>query len=170
MRRYLASAWLPMRRYAEFSGRSQPQEFWAFTLVITGLTLLCDVIDELAGLSFDGAGWAMGATGVAGAVFSLVTLIPFLAVAVRRVHDTNLRGWWLLPPLAANVACFIALGAMFGIHDFPMEREEEVAVLTLGFLGTFLLLIVLLCRKGTAGPNRFGDDPQPTIDYDDVFN
>ena len=76
-------------KYATFSGRARPKEFWLFQLLYT---LIGVVVIGIEIASFQGG----GSLRFMIAVFGLVTLIPFLAVTVRRLHDTNRRGWWIL--------------------------------------------------------------------------
>lgn len=87
-----------------------------------------------------------------------------LAAAVtRRLHDTGRPGWWGLPPLI-----FAAIASIL----FPMVMEqamqsEEFAVApflllmanNMFYLASLIGLIVLLCLKGTPGPNRYGPEP-----------
>ena len=73
------------RNYATFSGRATRAEHWWFALFVVIGRLVLGVIGALASLP-----------GVLDAVFSIVTLIPALAVGVRRLHDINRTGWWLL--------------------------------------------------------------------------
>jgi uncharacterized membrane protein YhaH (DUF805 family) len=77
---------LPLLRYADFSGRSQRMEYWMYALghfivMVAGFCLY--LADHQIG------GWLLGAILLAG-------LIPTLAVQVRRLHDTNRSGFWLL--------------------------------------------------------------------------
>ena len=68
-------------------------------------------------------------------IYSFAVLIPGLAVAVRRLHDRDLSGWWLLG---------FFVGYMIPLINF--------------FVGIAFLVIMLL--PGTPGPNRFGPDPK----------
>jgi uncharacterized membrane protein YhaH (DUF805 family) len=77
----------PLRKYAEFSGRARRQEYWMFTL----LFLLVYVV--LAGL---GASADSPALVVVAFVVSVASLLPSVAVTVRRLHDTDHSGWWFL--------------------------------------------------------------------------
>jgi uncharacterized membrane protein YhaH (DUF805 family) len=70
-------------RYAVFSGVSTRPQYWYFLLV----TNLAAVVGQL---SFGDLG---------GNVISLVTLIPTLAAAVRRLHDVGKSGWFILVPI-----------------------------------------------------------------------
>jgi uncharacterized membrane protein YhaH (DUF805 family) len=79
------------KKYAEFSSRASRKEYWLFVLffAIAGLGLC--VVDMMVG-TWD----EESSVGVFSGIFGLVTFIPYLAVSVRRFHDTDRRGWWLL--------------------------------------------------------------------------
>jgi uncharacterized membrane protein YhaH (DUF805 family) len=83
---------MPLRRYAEFSGRSRRQEYWMYTLGIVIAGIVLQVIEGIVGLS----GMVGGVYGPLTAILGLGTLVPSIAVAVRRLHDTDRSGWWLL--------------------------------------------------------------------------
>ncbi len=68
-------------KYAEFNGRATRSEYWWFVLFIFLVSAVLNVINH---------------SGVLASIFSLVVLLPSLAVAVRRLHDTNRSGWFLL--------------------------------------------------------------------------
>jgi uncharacterized membrane protein YhaH (DUF805 family) len=70
-------------RYADFSGVSTRSQYWYFVLA----TNLAAIIGQL---SFGDLG---------GNVISLLTFIPTLAAAVRRLHDVGKSGWFLLVPI-----------------------------------------------------------------------
>lgn len=89
--------------YVTFSGRACRSEYWWFILfsVIVGILL-----STLDGLLFGytlttetGEGMAsfdLQTVGILAGIWSLVTFLPSLAVAVRRLHDTGRSAWWLL--------------------------------------------------------------------------
>ncbi len=72
--------------YFNFRGRAMASEFWWWQLFVLLSTFAVSLLD--AGLGFD----RIGITGT----WYLATLIPGLAVAVRRLHDADMSGWWLL--------------------------------------------------------------------------
>jgi uncharacterized membrane protein YhaH (DUF805 family) len=74
-----------LKKYADFSGRASPLEYWTFVLVNFIITLLIAVFDAILHL-----------TNVLGLLYCLALLIPTFAVGVRRLHDTNKSGWALL--------------------------------------------------------------------------
>jgi len=81
---------LPLRRYAEFGGRSRRKEYWMFYLFGILVGLACIPIDYFIA----GENWA--GNGPAGIATSLALLIPNLAVSFRRLHDVDKSAWWIL--------------------------------------------------------------------------
>lgn len=72
-------------KYAMFSGRSRRREYWLFVL-----------INFMVCISARGVGDMIGAGVEISLVYSLSAVIPSLAVAIRRLHDTGRSGWWWL--------------------------------------------------------------------------
>jgi uncharacterized membrane protein YhaH (DUF805 family) len=139
--------------YAVFKGRASRPEFWWFSLfgMVTNLAMswLVAPPSPLAGIGFIKYLW------------SAIIYLPNLAVASRRLHDTGHSLWWLIIPQA-----FIAPLVIVALTT-PAWIKGRIAIaflLLLGALVAFGLgirLLVLYCRKGDAGPNRYGD-PAPT--------
>ncbi len=72
--------------YANFSGRAIRSAYWYWTLFVVVGSLLASIVDAAAGSE----------AGVVGIIFSVATILPSLAVAVRRLHDIDRSGWWVL--------------------------------------------------------------------------
>lgn len=92
---------MPYRRYADFSGRSRRKEYWLFVLfqILVSLviaTVLGRPSYERVGIFFGFSSALSGPGGVVQNLFGLFSLIPGLAVAVRRLHDQDRSGWLLL--------------------------------------------------------------------------
>lgn len=77
-----------LKNYSVFRGRARRKEYWIF--------VLCNLIFSGALSSIDNI---IGSHGLAANIYGLSVLIPGIAVGVRRMHDTNHSGWWLLIPL-----------------------------------------------------------------------
>ncbi|PZU07420.1 DUF805 domain-containing protein [Sphingomonas sp.] len=96
----------PIRRYADFRGRSDRGEFWLFMLFLIAGWLLFALIDQLLGFGRFDRNWQTYNWGLVGMadwnggflsmMFWLGMLIPTIAVAVRRLHDANHGAGWLL--------------------------------------------------------------------------
>lgn len=156
---------MPFRRYAEFSGRSRRKEFWMFQLlsliviaIVYGLMLSGADLDVLMAVAA-GDGTALGAPYgpsfgalfwlgcILAVVWALASIIPSIALMVRRLHDRNMSGWYLLGLAVALVV----------LEYIPFVGPLVAFVLQIGFL-------VLMALPGTRGPNRYGPDPIEQVD------
>ncbi|WP_158969103.1 DUF805 domain-containing protein [Chachezhania sediminis] len=91
-------------RYFEFSGRSSRPEFWWFALfnVIAGVVL--GIIDaQVLGFTMSGPVHPLSN------LYGLASFIPGLAVSVRRLHDTDRTGWWLLLGLIPVIGIIVLI-------------------------------------------------------------
>jgi uncharacterized membrane protein YhaH (DUF805 family) len=105
--------WMPLKRYADFSGRSRRREYWTWTLFV----LLAEIL--LYGLIFGAARRsggemtpAVGALFTVLVIFLLAILIPSLALSVRRLHDQERSGLYvllILVPLAGLLALLVLM-------------------------------------------------------------
>ena len=143
----------PIEKYADFSGRAPRAEYWWFYLATIVAYIVATIIDSILGL--DGT---VGPYGVVVLVLMLALLIPGLAATVRRLHDTNRSGWWIL---IAIVPYFI-LGILFGM---AFASGSMAAMGGVGLIGGLIAvaggiaLLVFMILPGTPGDNRYGPDP-----------
>jgi len=92
---------LPYRRYSEFTGRSRRKEFWLFALFQWLALIAIAAVFGTPRASFSTGSYAVGtvfdSTGaLAQQLFLFASLVPNLAVSVRRLHDQDKSGWLLL--------------------------------------------------------------------------
>ena len=88
-----------LHKYAVFAGRSRPKEYWMFVLINAVVVLVLGFVNGL-----------MGADVPALPLFyTLAVVLPGLAVTVRRLHDTDRSGWWLLILLVPIVGAIVFL-------------------------------------------------------------
>jgi uncharacterized membrane protein YhaH (DUF805 family) len=115
-------ALLPLKRYAEFSGRSRRKEYWLFLLVAIFLYVVAATIDTLFGLMF-----VEGFGGLTILVW-LALFIPSIAVGVRRLHDTDRSGWWMLlsfvPLLGLVTLVFMLLDGTKGPNQYGPDPKD----------------------------------------------
>jgi uncharacterized membrane protein YhaH (DUF805 family) len=95
-----------LKRYAQFSGRSRRKEYWMFTLINVIISLAIYAV-SFATLSH--STMTSGILVVVFFIYSLLVLVPGLAVAVRRLHDIGKSGWMLLIGLIPIVGGIILL-------------------------------------------------------------
>ena len=92
-------------------------------------------------------------------IYLLIIFVPGLALAVRRLHDTNRSGWLLLSPLIALiVGAFLYLNWSPPITSFA-NLPFSIALILVLAIGSAGLLIFWFSSRGTQGLNRFGPDP-----------
>jgi len=115
-------------KYATFSGRASRSEYWWFTLLVLLVSLI----------------------PVIGTLFSLAALIPSIAVAARRLHDTDRSGWWQIAPQG---------GVLLTLLLVSIQANILATVAGLATVGMIVALLIWLVREGGTGDNRFGPDP-----------
>lgn len=80
-----------LKQYAVFSGRARRKEYWMFVLFNIIISFALGFVLGLAGAGYGG--------GVVINLYTLAVLIPSIAVGVRRMHDTDHSGWWIIVPI-----------------------------------------------------------------------
>jgi uncharacterized membrane protein YhaH (DUF805 family) len=80
-----------LENYANFDGRARRSEYWYFVLFNMVFAISAMILDSVIGLNFDPLpyGWLY-------LLYVLAVFIPGLAVGVRRLHDINKSGWFML--------------------------------------------------------------------------
>ena len=136
---------LPFYRYAEFSGRSRRMEFWSFAFLNFIMMGILVGLAVSTGFSFRALIQSAQFSGDLGAatiaffailgMYGVATLVPSMAVHVRRLHDRDMSGWWCLG--------FVLLGLL------PF----------IGWISNIVYLAIMFL-PGSSGPNRYGEDPR----------
>jgi len=104
---------LPLKRYFDFSGRSRRREFWLWFLFVWIMLFVLMYLDAVLGLGGTATGYAEGGSvgfhltgGLLTAIFGLAVIIPGIAVAIRRAHDQDKSGWFVLIPIYGFLMMF----------------------------------------------------------------
>lgn len=113
-----------LQQYMNFEGRNTRTQYWMFILFYTIFYVVCMVIDGVLGTMFIGL------------LFSLALLVPSIAAATRRLHDTGRSGWWqliaLIPLLGAIVLIvFLAQDTSHGDNEYgpnPKAGQDVASV------------------------------------------
>ncbi len=100
-----------LKKYAVFDGRARRKEYWMFVLFNVIISIILGILDRIIGTDFGN-----GSSGWLSTIYSLAVLLPSIGVAIRRMHDTNRSGWWILINLIPCVGFiwFIVLAAQEG--------------------------------------------------------
>jgi uncharacterized membrane protein YhaH (DUF805 family) len=121
-------ATLPLKRYAEFTGRSRRKEYWMFFLLCMVVGLVLGFVEGMLGLT-----GMIGPYGPLSALFLLAIIVPSIAVGIRRLHDTDRSGWWILiafVPLVGGIVLlvFYVLEGTRGPNEYgPDPKGEDLA-------------------------------------------
>ena len=93
-----------LRKYAVFHGRARRSEYWYFVLFYVIFSVVATMLDVVTG-SYDQA----SGFGLFNGLLTLGLLIPSLAVTVRRLHDSDHSGWWVLIALVPILGALVLL-------------------------------------------------------------
>ncbi|SQI44327.1 Inner membrane protein yhaI [Leminorella richardii] len=116
-----------LTQYADFSGRARRKEYWMFQLfaclIVIALAIVGGILDSL-----------FGSNGVVSilliGVFYLAILVPALSVTVRRLHDTDKTGWWILVALipfgSLVLFVFTVLDSTSGTNAYGPSPKEAI--------------------------------------------
>ena len=136
-----------------FQGRLNRAKYWSAALIYLAVSIVCFVI--VPGISS-----AISSTGVLNsyllvAIFVIVGLLMIwssIAVGIKRLHDRDQSGWWML--------VFWGVNTIVSLLQKAAATPSSKIILDIGSLAVTVWVIVELgCLRGTQGPNRFGSDP-----------
>ena len=130
--------------YVKFSGRAIRSEYWYWILFVSMVTLAATLLDVAI---------VKHRHGPLERVWQLVTFLPGLALAVRRLHDIDRSAWWIALPLSV-IGVFAAILLLFTVSNILLPIMMAFIAICI-----FVVLINWFCLPGTPGPNRYGADP-----------
>jgi uncharacterized membrane protein YhaH (DUF805 family) len=160
-----------LSKYVVFSGRAQRSEYWWFVLFVLLVSILLAVVDS----TLFGTNPEAGKMSIKlNSIFQLSMLLPMLAAGWRRLHDIGRPGWYLLIPVAFNVATMVILltgVAVFSTLEVNGADPEALRGPAAFIGGTGLvvmyvlqfafsvLMIWWLSRPSQDGANEYGPAP-----------
>lgn len=116
-----------LKKYAVFRGRATIKEYWVFTLVNMVITFV--LIGAAAATASDNGQPNAALMGAAG-IFTLITLLPTIAVLARRLHDIDKSAWWMLllilPLVGLILLVFALLKGTDGENRFGPDPRNQV--------------------------------------------
>lgn len=106
------------KKFATFDGRARRTEYWMFFLFNLIISFAIGFVEGMAGLT------NQTGSGPISSLYSLGVLIPSLAVGVRRMHDSDHSGWWIIVPIANLV--FLITDGTAGPNRFGPDPKGAV--------------------------------------------
>ncbi|MBX7042973.1 MAG: DUF805 domain-containing protein [Ignavibacteria bacterium] len=106
-----------LKNYTNFSGRARRKEYWMFTLFNVIFAVAAMLLDNLLGIAIEGIGY-----GPIYGLYVLATIVPGIAVSVRRLHDVDKSGWMLLIGLIPLIGA-IWLLVLFVTEGTPGDNQ-----------------------------------------------
>jgi uncharacterized membrane protein YhaH (DUF805 family) len=142
-----------LEKYADFTGRAPRAEYWWYILAIIVAEIVVNIIESIIGTNH----MVLGVYGPLMLLLVLGTIVPSIAVAVRRLHDTNRSGWWLLLPAVPYCLAFALGGAAMAAGNWAGAGVAGIFLL-IGLVCAIVLLVFMVL-PGNPGDNRFGPNP-----------
>jgi uncharacterized membrane protein YhaH (DUF805 family) len=105
-----------LSNYTNFEGRARRKEYWMFFLI----SLIISVILQVLDFTFFGMDNELNPIST---IYSLAVLLPNIAVSIRRMHDQNKSGWYILIPIY-NIVLFATEGDS-GENDYGSDPKED---------------------------------------------
>lgn len=130
---FATDVFICFKKTADFRGRARRREFWSFLVFWLAAAVASAMAFEIPREPMNTAIMLKALGGAPALLIPLALLVPLAAVAVRRLHDIGLSGWWLVSAAA------------------------PIPVLDVFIVGA---QVVCFAKAGTAGPNRYGPDPR----------
>ncbi len=102
-----------MKDFMKFDGRSRRKEYWMFVLFNIPVGFVIGLVVGLFQLS-----------EIIILIYQLIIFVPSIAVGIRRVHDSNHKGWWILFPFY-NLYLLVKPGDA-GPNRFGPDPKESI--------------------------------------------
>jgi len=135
--------------FFRFSGRINRAKFWLAVLIFTIINVVLAVIGYALDQSV--------AFQAVNAMIGIVIFISSLAVGVKRLHDRDKSGWYLILFYVVPTV-LVAIALVMGV---TMEDSFVISAIlgVIAFGIGIWAFIEIGCLRGTVGPNPYGPDP-----------
>ncbi|HBF66407.1 MAG TPA: DUF805 domain-containing protein [Clostridium sp.] len=131
-----------IKKYAVFKGRESRRTFWYFVLFNFIFSLIIYFIDKIVH------------SDILSTIYSLAVFLPSLGASIRRLHDINKSGWWVLLSMIPLAFYLIVIPLAFVSKTAALGGLILISLLC---LACSIWLIVLEATPGTPGENKYGE-------------
>jgi uncharacterized membrane protein YhaH (DUF805 family) len=135
--------------FFNFNGRANRAKFWIAALIFAAINLVLAIFGYVADQS--------GAFQAINGMLSIVILIASIAVGIKRLHDRNKSGWYLLLFYLVP-GILVSVGIVIGTFMEDSAIMATVLGLVAFAIGVWAF-IEMGCLRGTIGVNQYGPDP-----------
>lgn len=98
-----------LSQYAGFTGRARRSEYWFFYLATVVAYIVASIIDSIIG------------TSILVILLALALIVPSIAVGIRRLHDTDKSGWFILIGLIPIIGAIVLI--VFFVADSGPDNQ-----------------------------------------------
>jgi uncharacterized membrane protein YhaH (DUF805 family) len=143
-----------VEKYADFTGRAPRAEYWWFLLGIVVAYIVLSILENILGIG----AMVFGFYGPLTVLLWLATIVPSIAVGVRRLHDSGRSGWWMLLPFVPYAIAIALAGPAMMAGGLGAGLGLAALFMFIGMVCAIVLL-VFMCLGSTPGDNRYGPNP-----------
>lgn len=164
------------KNYVGFKGRATRREFWTTQIYLFIFALGAGLLDLIFSCIFASRSYYGTTFSFFSSVWSIVILLPSLALLFRRIHDTGHSGWWVLSSLILKaftgvvaLVCFVfgvfTVFFRFNMHSYMYMTPNAnwaflILLCVLGGLASIAIMVtnfVFTLLKGQSGANKYGE-------------
>lgn len=144
---------MAFKKYGDILGRASRKEFWMFQLIHMTIIFCIGISEVIIFNDLDPK-----EPGPLLTIYFLLTIVPVIALMVRRIHDTGHSGWCfftinIIPPL---VFLMIKIITPYITNSF---QEKLSVILSVTYYICSLWLFYLMIKRGDCGQNKYGENP-----------
>jgi len=150
-----------VEKYADFTGRASRSELWWYVLALVVAFVVVRIVESIVGIGH----MIFYSYGPLTILLWLATIVPSIAVGIRRLHDTDRSGWWILLPIVPYCLGLVLgggammAGAATGSGAGMMAGAGIAGIFMLLAFVADIVIIIFYALPGTAGDNRYGPPP-----------
>lgn len=139
------------KQFANFEGRARRKSFWLFILFHIIVVLVLSVITNpiFVDIRFNPFNPIV-------MIYWIITLIPFIAIKVRRLHDTGRSGWWILLQSILEII-------IISLRFYDTGRSGWRVLLGFIYILVIIILLIFFLLDSTPGDNKYGPNPKGEV-------
>ncbi len=140
-----------------FKGRLNRKAFIFYWLKFIGLSVIWGLVWTLTGILAEKIP-ILGLLLMLVCALILITICAgMISIQIRRLHDLNFSGWWLLLVMILSVPGTLAMESELNL--LPLSEALKTVLIAVHVIVSLVFIIGILFIKGSKGENKYGKDP-----------